>query len=117
MFINTDMDNKIPNLPEHYTNNKPSTFAKQPIPHDQPVPDFTLSIQPFMKDQFAWLNKVFSTHEYDKSVKITWTSYSSLLEKRNQLEVGISSLMPLLRDQAHDIAIKSSLDMIKKAVF
>ena len=70
-----------------------------------------------MKYQFAWLNKVFSTHEYDKSVKITWTSYSSLLEKRNQLEVGISSLMPLLRDQAHDVAIKNSLDIIKKAVF
>ena len=110
------MDNKISNLPEHYTNIKPSTFAKQPIPHDQPVPDFTLSIQPFMKDQFAWLNKVFSTHEYAKSVKITWSSYSSLLEKRNQLEVGISSLMPLLRDQAHDVAIKNSIDMIKKAV-
>ena len=57
------------------------------------------------------------THEYDKSVKITWSSHNSLLEKSNQFEVGISSLMPLLRDQAHDVAtIKHSLDMIEKAV-
>ena len=92
-YSTTDKVYKISNLPEHYTNVKTSTFAKQPTPPDPPVPDFTLSIQIFMKDKLTWLKKVFLTHKCDKSEKITWSSYSSSLEKRNQFEVGIFSLM------------------------
>ena len=69
-----------------------------------------------MKDKLTWLKKVFLTHKCDKSEKITWSSYSSSLEKRNQFEVGIFSLMLLLIDQAHDAAtIKHSPDMIEIA--
>lgn len=109
---------KISPLPEHYTNVKPaSSFILQPPPLEQFIPDLPSSIQPFLQNQFVWLNKVCLTQEYDHSVKVTWSSHHALLAKDKQFEIGISSLMPMLRDQAHDVAtIKHSLEKIKEAV-
>ena len=50
-------------------------------------------------------------------MKVTWASHYSHLAKDKHFEVGVSSLLPLLRDQAHDVAtIKHALDKIKEAV-
>ena len=102
--------------PEHYTNVKPAGFNKQPKPVGQSIPDLSLSINPFIQQQLTWLNKVCLTGEYDDSVKITWSSHHAFAAKDKAFEVSISSLMPLLRDNAHDVAtIKHSLDKIKEA--
>ena len=53
----------------------------------------------------------------DSPIQVTWSSHFSMFSKDKPFEVGISSLMPLLRDQAHDVAtIKHSLEQIKSAV-
>ena len=73
MVIISEKTKKISNLPEDYTNVKPSSFIKQPSPPEHLVPDLPLSIQPFLNDQFAWLNNICLTQEYDESVKMTWS--------------------------------------------
>ena len=48
---------------------------------------------------------------------MSWASHYSHLAKDKYFDVSISSLLPLLRDQAHDVAtIKHALDKIKEAV-
>ena len=107
---------KISPLPDHYTNVKPASFIDQPSPPVQRIPDLPLNIQALLQNQLNWLNKVNLTQ--DDSVKITWSSHFSMFSKDKPFEVSISSLMPLLRDQAHDVAtIKHSLEKIKEAVF
>ena len=107
---------KIPPLLDHYTNVKPASFIDQPPPPVQRIPDLPLNIQALQQNQLNWLNKVNITQ--DDSVKITWSSHFSMFSNDKPFEVGISSLMPLLRDQAHGVAtIKHSLEKIKEAVF
>ena len=77
MVIISEKPKKISNLPEDYTNVKPSSFIKQPSPPEQPVPYLSLSIQPFLNDQFVWLNNICLIQEYHESVKMTWSSYNS----------------------------------------
>ena len=109
--------NKISPLPEHYTNVKPASFTEQPSPPKHDIPDLPSSIEPYLDNQYLWLNKVFFTQEVNDSVKVTWASHYSHLAKDKHFEVGVSSLLPLLRDQAHDVAtIKHALDKIKEAV-
>ena len=58
---------------------------------------------------------VNKTQEVNASMRVTWASHYSHLAKDIHFEVGVSSLLPLLRDQAHDVAtIKHALDKIKK---
>ena len=105
---------KISPLLDHYTNVKPASFIDQPPPPVQRIPDLPLNIQALQQNQLNWLNKVNITQ--DDSVKITWSSHFSLYSKDKPFEVGISSLMPLLRDQAHGVAtIKHFFKKIKEA--
>ena len=106
---------KISPLPNHYTNVKPASFIEQPLPPVQTIPDLPSNVESLLQNQLIWLNKVNITQ--DDSVKITWSSHFSIFSKDKPFEVGISCLMPLLRDQAHDVAtIKHSLEKIKAAV-
>ena len=50
-------------------------------------------------------------------MKVTWASHYSQIALDKHFEVGVSSLLPLLKDQAHDVAtIKHALDKIKEAL-
>jgi len=68
----------------------------------QTTPELPSNVQSLLQNQLTWLNKVNITQ--DDSVKITWSSHFSIFSKDKPFEVGISSLMPLLRDQAHNVA-------------
>ena len=48
---------------------------------------------------------------------MAWSAHHAYKVRDHQFEVGISATMPLLRDQAHDVAtIKHTLDKIKDAI-
>ena len=107
---------KISPLPDSYTNVKPASFIEQPPPLLHTIPDLPSNIHSLLLNQFLWLNKVIMTQD-DSPIQVTWSSHFSMFSKDKPFEVGISSLMPLLRDQAHDVAtIKHSLEQIKSAV-
>ena len=115
MVMKKEKVKKISPLPVYYTNVKPASFIKQPLPVEQTIPELPQYIQPFLHNQLEWLNKVCLTEEYNDSLKLTWSSHHALLANE-QFEIGISSLLPLLRDQSHDVAtIKHSVDKIKDA--
>ena len=115
MTMETEKVKKISPLPDDYTNVKPAFFTEQPLPLLHTFPDLPSNIETLLQNQFIWLNKVIFTQ--DESVQITWSSHFSMFSRDKSFEVGISSLMPLLRDQAHDVAtIKHSLEKIKTAV-
>ena len=54
---------------------------------------------------------------YDESAKITWSYYHASTRSTQEFDIGISALLPLLRDQAHDAAtIKHVMDKVKEAI-
>ena len=70
-----------------------------------------------MSPQFEWLEKVSLTEEWNDTVKITWSSHYAHQLRDQNFEVGVSSLLPLLRDQAHDVAtIKHVMDKVRDAL-
>ena len=109
LTIEKEKVKKISLLPDSYTNVKPASFIEQPPPLLHTIPDLPSNIHSLLLNQFLWLNKVIMTQ--DDSIQVTWSSHFSMFSKDKPFEVGISSLMPLLRDQAHDVAtIKNSLE-------
>ena len=109
---------KISRLPESYTDVKPPGFMKQPLPPtNDSIPELPETIKTFLSQQFQWLEKVSLTEEWDSNVKITWSSHHADQLRERRFDVGVSSLLPLLRDQAHDVTtIKHVMDKIKDAV-
>ena len=102
---------KISNLPETYTDVKLCGIMKKtPPPNDIPVPELPQLVKVFMSPQFEWLENVSLTEKLSDTVKVTWASHDA----NHNFEIGISSLMPLLRDKANDIAtIKHVMDRVK----
>ena len=84
---------------------KPASFIEHPPPLLHTIPDLPSNIHSLLLNQFLWLNKVIMTQ--DDSIQVTWSSHFSMFSKDKPFKVGISSLMPLLRDQAHDVALAS----------
>lgn len=67
--------------------------------------------------QYEWLEKVHLTESVDDSIHITWSSHFSSRKQDCNFEVGLSALLPLLRDQAHDVAtVKHAMDKIQEAI-
>ena len=108
---------KIPDLPESFTNIHPAFFArKNPYPprfgdpngQDINIPRLQL------KAEYEWLEKVSVTQEIDSEVNVTWSSHHASMRRGPNFEVTITSLLPLLREQAHSVAtIRHVMDKIK----
>ncbi|KAI9516361.1 hypothetical protein NQZ68_017564 [Dissostichus eleginoides] len=111
----------IPELPDSFTNIRPAFFTKKyPVPPKSNVtedivtgPDNSLHITQLALE-YEWLEKVAVT---DGPVDVTWSAHHASKKRHPTFEVGITSLLPLLRDQAHSVAtVRHVMDKIKDIV-
>ena len=112
---------RVPELPDSYTNIKPTHFTnKSPPPPQVTVAGLSLPDMEMMKPQlaleFEWLQKVSITEVHD-SVNLTWSSHHADKKRGPAFKACISALMPLLREQAHSVAtVRHVMDKIRDAV-
>ena len=111
---------KISELPESFTNVKPAHFVNR-NPQPPQADDFTLpdpaSFRRSIQLEFEWLQKVMLTEEIDGDVAITWAAHHASQLRCEHFEVSLTSLMPLLRDQAHSVAtVKHCMDKVTETV-
>ncbi|CAE1280410.1 unnamed protein product [Acanthosepion pharaonis] len=110
---------KVPELPEHYTNIAPAYFKKNPTPasvDEVSLPDPSL-FQRNIRVKYEWLEKVQGTTDVDDVSNITWSAHHVSQKRTSEYETSITSLLPLLRDQAHSIAtIKHAMKKVREAV-
>ena len=115
LVLSDTKQRKIPLLPDSFTNIQPASRNKEMRISDTSVPVALETLD--LEKEFQWLEHVSSLDDFDASAKITWSSHHASNSSRQNLEIGISALLPLLRDQAHDIAtIKHVMDRIKEAI-
>lgn len=65
-----------------------------------PIPPTDL-LKPHLAFEYEWLEKVLDTEEIDGAVNLTWSGYHACQKRSPKFEVPITSLLPLLRDEAH----------------
>ena len=94
---------RVPELPGSFTNVRPAHIAKNiPLhPKSLTLPS-TNSIQSRLKEECAWLKQVCLTENVADAVSIT--VHHATQKRGKPFEVSISSLLPLILDQAHSIA-------------
>lgn len=110
----------VPELPDSYVNITPAHIANKIPPPSQEtdlvLPDVEL-LNPQLSLEYEWLQKVSTITDANESVDITWSSHHADKKRSPAFQTCISSLMPLLRDQAHSVAtVKHVMDKIKEAV-
>ena len=106
----------IPELPDSFTNIHPAFFTKKkPSPPQSGVTDPGPGLlRPQLALEYEWLEKVTVT---DGPVDVTWSAHHASQKRGLPFEVSITSLLPLLRDQAHSVAtVKHVMDKIKDIV-
>ena len=118
--LNADVKlKKVPELPDAFTNVWPAFITKNPNPPTAgslpyPAPG---SIWSHLKEEYAWLEKVSLSQSVDDAIRITWASHHAMQKRSQPFEVSITSLLPLLRDQAHSVAtLKHAMKKIRDTV-
>ncbi|CAE1259085.1 unnamed protein product [Acanthosepion pharaonis] len=110
---------KVPELPEDYTNIAPVYFKKNPTPasvDEVSLPDPSL-FQRNIRVEYEWLEKVQRTTDVDDESNITWSAHHTSQKRTSECETSITSLLPLLRDQAHSVAtIKHAMKKVREVV-
>ena len=96
----------VPELPDSFTNIPPaSSKSKKPtLPSGTVLMPTTDLLRPQLALEYEWLEKVLVTEEVDGTVNLTWSAHHASQKRSPEFEVGITSLLPLLRDQAHSVA-------------
>lgn len=105
-------------LPESYTNVKPAFLKSKPSPpiFNTPlvIPDHEYLFRN-LRLEYEWLHFVSLTNEVLDVETVSWSAYHSSKRRGPQVNVRISSLLPLLQEQAHSIAtIKHAMDKVKE---
>ena len=107
----------ICNLPESYTNVPPKYFGIKILnpPHAENQPLLPPLV---LKTEFEWLQKVSITDTVNTDrIDISWSAHHASMKRSPSFKVTITSLLPLLREQAHSVAtICHCLYKIKEAV-
>lgn len=106
----------VPELPESFTNVHPAYISGKPNPPSTVITPFPApnSIQTHLKEEYAWLEDVSLVQDIDDAVNITWSAHHASLKRSKSFGVSISSLLPLLRDQAQSVAtIKHCMEKIR----
>lgn len=81
-----------------------------------PNPD-TNVFRPQLALEYEWLEKVTVVEEIDDAVNLTWSAHHASLKRSPELNVSITSLLPLLRDQAHSVAtVKHVMEKVQDIV-
>ena len=104
---------KVPELPDSYTNVHPAFFTKKnPCP---PKGNITYDSLPkiLLTKEYEWLEQVSLTQTLDDEVNITWSTYHAEKKRGLEFEVSITSLLPLLRDEA---TVKHAMDKVRDAI-
>jgi hypothetical protein len=108
---------KISNLPDSYTNVRPASFGgKVPSPPQiEKPPDLPCLV---LKPEYEWLQKVSLSEAVNSDrLDISWSAHHASMKRGPQFKVTITSLLPLLREQAHSVAtICHCLDKIRAVV-
>ena len=110
---------KVPDLPEHYTNIAPAYFKKNPIPIsvDEVSLHGPILFQRNIRVGYEWLEKVQDTTDVDDESNITWSAHHASQKRTSECETSITSLLPLLQDQAHSVAtIKHAMKKVREVV-
>ena len=109
---------KVPELPDSFTNIRPAFFTdKQPKPSSVNVPISFPTLQ--LNLEFDWLQKVNLIVGTDdtEEISLSWSTHHASMHRGQAFEVSITSLLPLLRDQAHSVAtIRQVMDKVKGIV-
>lgn len=111
---------KVSELPDSYTNILPAHF-KDKSPSPPQVTGLSLPttnmLRPQLDLEYEWLEKVCTTEGIHGPVNLTWAAHHADKNRNPVFEVSVSSLMPLLRDQAHSVAtVKHVMDKVREAV-
>ena len=70
-----------------------------------------------MTVEHEWLEKVIRIEASDEAENITWLAHHASKKRGSVFEVSVTSLRPLLRDQAHSVAtIRHVMDKIKDMI-
>ncbi|RXN31429.1 hypothetical protein ROHU_004760 [Labeo rohita] len=108
---------KVPELPDSYTNVHPAFFTKKkPSP---PKGNVTYASLPtlLLTNEYEWLQKVSLTQDVDDEVNITWSAHHAEKKRGLAFDVSITSLFPLLRDEAHSIAtVRHTKNKVRDAI-
>ena len=94
---------KIPDLPDSYTNVKPAYFPKKPIPPENELTEIPEPSKFHLEKEYTWLEMVHLTKEFTDSVQVTWSAHNAAQIREQSIAISMSALMPLLRDQAHEM--------------
>ena len=100
---------KVPELPEHYTNIAPAYFKKNPIPVS--VDEVSLP------DPILFQRNIRVEYDVDDESNITWSAHHASQKRTSECETSTTSLLPLLRDQAHSIAtVKHAMKKVREVM-
>ena len=106
----------VPELPDSFINVRPAFFTKKKpsLPQSGVTHPYTSLLRSQLAMEYEWLEKVTVT---DGPVDVTWSAHHASQKRGEPFEISITSLLPLLRDQAHSIAsVKHVMDKIKEIV-
>ena len=109
----------VPELPDSFTNIPPASFkTKNQLPTNTAVLVQTADVfGPQLALEYQWLEKVRVTEEIDGAINLTWSAHHAPCNRSPEFEVSITSLLPLLRDQAHSVAtIRHVMQKVQDAV-
>ena len=110
----------VPELPDTFTNIRPAHFTKKnPCPPKHQGMTLPVAGLPTLQLalEYEWLEKVRVTEEVDGTASITWSSHHASQKRGLAFDVSISSLLPLLRDEAHSVStIRHVMDKIRDVV-
>ena len=100
-------------LPETYTNVKPAFLKSKPNP-PMSMSDLDYLVRN-LRLEYEWLQFVSLTNEVLDVETVSWSAYQSSKERGPHVNISISSLMPILQEQAHSVAtIKHAMDKVKE---
>ena len=108
---------RVPELPDSYVNVHPASFTqKNPSPTKGNITYDSLPNIVFTRE-YEWLEHVSLTYQMGDEVNITWSAYHAEKNQGQEFEVSITSLLPLLRDEAHSVAtVKHCMDKVRDAI-
>lgn len=120
LMIKNHSIKRVPELPESFTNIHPAYLKnKTPSPPEFEYPtsvdiDFPRLL---LANEFQWLEKVHLTQSIDDDVNITWSAHHASEKRGLDFKVSITSILPLLREQAHTVAtIRHVMERIRETI-
>lgn len=117
--VTNSKSKQVPELPESFSNVPPAFFkTENPQPSEiANVPKPVSRLANILIPEYDWLQTVYLAENINDEVNISWSAFHASQKRSQDFEISITSLLPLLRDQAHSVAtIKHVLNKVKDSV-